>query len=476
MDQAGSILAKSVVEDALKKAEVTDLYNGRRATVPLDIVVVGCGLGGLAAAYCLGQAGHKVTVLDSAHAIGEVGAGIQVTPNVTRLLFRWGLRPVLEEVIVKPEALAFHRWETGERIAYTRWGDSMTEDHGAPYYHIHRADFHKILFDLASSRMTLRLKSRVVGVDPSTPSLTLETGEVVKADLIVGADGLKSFVREVVIGGPDKPQATGDAVYRAIVPTSEMMKDPSLQSLVETPEMCGWMGPGRHIMAYNIRAKKEYNLVMAYPDDGSTESWTAEGDPDQMRGLVAGWEPRIQKLFGLVKTALKGKLMDRTPLDTWIHKDDKVILLGDACHPMLPYRAQGAAMALEDGAVLGNLFSRLTDRAQLPALIHAYEHLRLPRASATQASARLNQKIFHLPDGPQQQARDAEMRQAMRMELGQEIGSVGAGGNEGNANQWADKKKSALQFGYDADEEVERWWKENGQEVLRIRGSVPSRM
>jgi len=428
----------------------------------------------LAAAYCLGQAGHKITVLDSTHSIGEIGAGIQVTPNVTRLLFRWGLRPVLEEVIVNPEALVFLRWETGERIAYTKWGHSIEKDHGTPYYHIHRADFHKILFDLASPYMTLRLKSRVVGVDPSIPSLTLESGEVIKTDLIVGADGLKSFVREVVIGGPDKPQATGDAVYRAIVPTSEMLEDPLLQSLVETPEMCGWMGPGCHIMAYNIRAKKEYNLVMAYPDDGSTESWTAEGDPDQMRSLVAGWEPRIQKLFGLVKTALKGKLMDRTPLGTWIHKDDKVILLGDACHPMLPYRAQGAAMALEDGAVLGNLFSRLTDRAQLPVLLHAYEDLRLTRASATQASARLNQKIFHLPDGPEQESRDWQMRQAMRIELGQENGD--AAGNEGNANQWADKKKSAVQFEYDADEEVEQWWAEHGEEVLKTRGSLSSMM
>ncbi|EPQ51650.1 FAD/NAD P-binding domain-containing protein [Gloeophyllum trabeum ATCC 11539] len=433
----------------------------------------GCGLGGLAAAYCLGQAGHKITVLDSAHAIGEVGAGIQVTPNVNRLLFRWGLRQVLEEVVVTPEALAFHRWETGERIAYTRWGKKIEEDHGAPYYHIHRADFHKILFDLASPHMSLRLKSRVVAIDPSVPNLTLESGEVIKTDLIVGADGVKSFVREVVIGGPDKPVPTGDAVYRAIVSTDEMIKDPQLRSLVDIPEMCGWMGPGRHIMAYNIRAKKEYNLVMAYPDDGSTESWTAEGNPDQMRGLVAGWEPRVQKLYGLVKTALKGKLMDRAPLDTWIHQDDKVILLGDACHPMLPYRAQGAAMAIEDGAVLGNLFSRLENPAQVPKLIHAYETLRLPRASATQASARLNQKIFHLPDGPEQEVRDESMKQAMRIELGQEPSGETL---EGNANQWADKSKNVVQFSYDADEEVNRWWAEHGEEVLSVRSSLASKM
>ncbi|EPQ57084.1 FAD/NAD P-binding domain-containing protein [Gloeophyllum trabeum ATCC 11539] len=436
------------------------LYDGRKAKACLDIVIVGCGLGGLAAAFCLGQAGHRITVLESAPAIGEVGAGIQTTPNLTRLLIRWGLGPVLKEITVKPEALAFHRWKTGERVAYTRWGDRMEKDHGSPYYHIHRADLHKLLFDLATPFMNLRLSSRVVAVDPTIPTVTLMSGEVIKTDLIIGADGIKSLVREVVVGGPDKPVPTGDAAYRAIISTKPMIKDPLLKPLVDTPEMCGWMGPDKHIMAYCIRGKKEYNMVMIHPDDGSVESWTAEGSADKMRSHFIGWEPRVVKLLSHVKTALQWKLMDRAPLDTWVHSEGKVVLLGDACHPMLPYRAQGSAMAIEDGAVIGNLLSRLTDRSQVPALLQAYQALRHPRASATQASARLNQKIFHYHDGPEQEARDASMKQAMRAELGE----IDIDATEGNANH------------YDADLEVEKWWKEQGEKIFGVENEPTSKM
>ncbi|GBE85599.1 FAD-dependent monooxygenase OpS4 [Sparassis crispa] len=430
----------------------------RKAELPLHILIVGCGIGGLTAAHCLGLVGHRITILEAAEALGEVGAGIQVSPNVTRLLTRWGLGQALAEIAVKPEAIVFRRYCTGERVGYSKWAEKM-EIFGAPYYHIHRADFHKLLFDLAAPYMTLRLKSTVVAVDPDEPSVTLASGEVVRGDLIVGADGVKSFIQRVVLGHVNPAQATGDAVYRALIPTALMITDPDLKPLVDTPEMTGWMGPRRHIMGYNVRAKKAYNLVMAHPDDGSVESWTAEGSAEKMRADFADFEPRIQKMMALVNSTLKWRLMDRQPLKTWIHKSARVILLGDACHPMLPYRAQGAAMAIEDAAVLGKLLSHLSSVVQLTPLLHAYEALRLPRTAATQASSRLNQTIFHLPDGPEQRARDAAMHTAMEAEL---AGSTTDKG-DGNPNQWADQNKNEAQFGYDAEEVAERWWREVGE-------------
>ncbi|KAF8122377.1 hypothetical protein EV363DRAFT_1436721 [Boletus edulis] len=189
------------------------------------------------------------------------------------------------------------------------------------------------------------------------------------------------------------------------------MSIPTFVPLVETPEMVGWMGPGRHIMTYNImghfsipnqqRAKREFNLVLCHPDDGSVESWTAEGSADKMRADFVCWEPRVKKLLALIPSTLNWKLMDCAPLSTWINKNGKLALLGDSCHPMLPYRAQGSAMAVEDAAVLGNLFSRLSSPAQIAPLLCAYESIRYDRATATQASSRLNQHIFHLPDGPE---------------------------------------------------------------------------
>lgn len=262
-----SISSAYVAADSQANAEgiahTLKLYDGRKASLQLHILIVGCGLGGLAAAHTLAHAGHKITLVESAAAIGEVGAGIQVTPNVSKLLHRWGLGEALDKVGVIPEAICFRRYATGERVGWTKWGESM-EQYGAPYYHIHRADFHKLLFDLAVPNMTLRLKSTVVSIDPSSesPSVTLQSGEVIKADLIIGADGVKSYVQQVVLGYVNPAQATGDAAYRAIIPTSVLEADPELKPFVDTPEMTGWMAPGRHLMAYCIvrSIQSQYNM------------------------------------------------------------------------------------------------------------------------------------------------------------------------------------------------------------------------
>lgn len=223
----------------------------RKAPLELHILIVGCGLGGLAAAHCLAQAGHRITLFESAPAIGEVGAGIQVSPNITRLLIRWGLGEELKRVSVKPEALVFRRYSNGEMVAYTRWAERM-DAFGAPYYHIHRADFHKLLYDLAKDEMELRLNSTVVDCDPEAPSITLASGEVVHGDLIIGADGIKSRIQKAVLGRENPAHPTGDAAYRATIPAANLLADPELQSLVKTPEMTGWMGPQRHIMGYLV--------------------------------------------------------------------------------------------------------------------------------------------------------------------------------------------------------------------------------
>ena len=230
------------------------IYGTRQASLVLNIVVVGCGLGGLGAAFCLTQAGHRVTIIESSPVIGEVGAGIQVSPNSSRLLRRWGLKRHLDEIAVKPEAIAFRRYNTGEQVGFTKWGELTERDYGAPYYHIHRADFHKLLYDLVAPHVTILLDSAVVRCDPDpvSPSVTLKSGEVMRADLIVGADGVKSYIQRVVSGKPNRAEPTGDAAYRATIPASLMMQDPELRQFIEHPQMVGWMAPGRHLMAYPI--------------------------------------------------------------------------------------------------------------------------------------------------------------------------------------------------------------------------------
>lgn len=239
------------------------IYGSRKAALVLDVIVVGCGLGGLGAAFCLAQAGHRVTIVESSPVIGEVGAGIQVSPNSSRLLRRWGLGKHLDDVAVKPEAIVFRRYDTGERVGFTKWGEVMEKDYGSPYYHIHRADFHKLLYDLVAPHVTIMLSSTVVGCDPgpASPSVTLKSGKVIKADLIVGADGVKSSLQRVVSGKPTRAVATGDAACRATIPASLMLQDPELREFIEHPQMVGWMAPGRHLMAYPIVRPPPFFLV-----------------------------------------------------------------------------------------------------------------------------------------------------------------------------------------------------------------------
>lgn len=315
------------------------LFDGRQAQHRLRVLVVGCGLAGLSTAITLSASGHDITVLDAASSptLREVrtGAGIQVSPNMSKLLIRWGLEHALDAVGVQPQAAVLRRYSDGSVVGYSCWdAETMVERYGAGYYHLHRADLHHALFDraVASPNVSMKLGTRVASIDPESASLTLATGEILTADLIVGADGVHSLVRHTVIGRPALAQRTGDAAYRALIPTALMLDDPQLRELVERPEMTTWMGPGRHIMGYCVvrihltsvstfftyrvrsqRAREEYNLVMLHPDvspipvstvyvNGSgpggfvpAECWTADShecSAEKMRADFADFEPR----------------------------------------------------------------------------------------------------------------------------------------------------------------------------------------
>ena len=260
----------------------------------LNIIVVGAGLGGLAAAIALVRKGHTVTILEQAHQLGEVGAGIQIPPNSSRLLVDWGLEPFLRENIVEPECITLRRWQDGSAIGYTKLKPEFRVRYGAPYWLVHRAHFHSAMYELALSQgVKVKVAHRVTEYDEKVPSVIVESGQRFSAGLIVAADGLKSVARTHILGEKDKPpRPSGFSAYRATVPASKMRTDPELRPLLNRPGQNLWVGDNRHIMAYTIAGGESFNMVLNRVDHSDPSEWKAETALQDMRDMYKGWDPK----------------------------------------------------------------------------------------------------------------------------------------------------------------------------------------
>ncbi|KAK4688408.1 hypothetical protein P7C73_g1701, partial [Tremellales sp. Uapishka_1] len=398
----------------------------------LHIIIVGAGLGGLASAISCSLAGHAVTVLEAAVKLGEVGAGIQLTPNVTRLMKRWGLFPRLEPLAVEPRSIYFRRWSTGEAIGLTRLVPDFEQAFGSPYWVVHRAHLHEALLD----------RAKELGAAVHVNSRTRET--TYSADLILGCDGLKSVTRSHFLNGNDPgPSPSPYCAYRATVPMELLKADPELAPLVEHADLSVWIGDRRHVMSYPINGGKTFNMVLSHPDTTPAgKEWTA--DPaetlEEMRQNYKGWDPRLTKIISLIETTNKWKLMTYEKVSNWRHESGKFVLMGDACHAMLPYMSQGAAQAIEDAAALGRCLARYSGPESLPVLTRCYQDIRFERAYAVQYKSALNGRIWHYPDGEDQELRDAGMAASL--------------GNEHyirSTNQWSDPATQIWLYNHDAE-------------------------
>lgn len=303
----------------------------------------------------------------------------------------------------------FVRWEDGSTIVKVPFG-RIVQNHGAPYWLVHRHDLHQGLLD-AATRAGVRILTdkRVVEYDFNSPSVTTEKGQVFTAELIIAADGIKSIARPQLTGKADVPRDTGDVAYRILIPGSELLKDPDLASLITTPATTSWCGPEAHLVGYPIRNGELYNIVVCATSHNETsdEVWVVKGSNEELCERFRGWEPRIQKLCKLTQDFMKWRLCDLPILSSWVHPSNKVVLLGDSCHPMLPYLAQGAAQAVEDAAALRQCLATETDMAKA---LKRYEMVRLPRASLVQGKTREHQYILHVDDGDVQTKRDEQMQ------------------------------------------------------------------
>lgn len=365
------------------------------------ILIAGAGLGGLTAASCLMKAGHKVEVYEQAPQLGEIGAGIQVSANAMHVMRHLGIEDRLLAVGVKPEAYVFRLHDTGEVVQ--RFSLSQEELHGAPYTQLHRADLHEILADRArqADPAMVRLNHRVAGFTETADGVELHFADrpSVKGDLLIGADGVKSVVRAQMFGAAPATY-TGDSAWRLVVPTSRLPKD-----LLERV-MSVFMGPEGHVVCYYLRGGTLLNLVgCVETDEISEESWTTKRPWSEFKAQFEGWHPTIQTIIDAVDKdqCYLWALFNRPPIRDWSTK--RVTLLGDSAHPTLPYLAQGAAMAIEDGAVLTRTLA-MTD--SIAEALQIYQRNRVDRTAKIVLQSSANRELFHLKSEAEIRARFAK--------------------------------------------------------------------
>jgi salicylate hydroxylase len=354
-------------------------------------IVVGAGIGGLTAALSLARAGREVLILEQAAQLGEVGAGIQLSPNASRVLYSLGLREQLEACAFRPQAVEA-RSSVGRLVFREKLGAYAISRYGFPYLHLHRADLHALLTEAvtADPRIELRLGGRCDRVSSdsiSASAVLVGSGERLETELLIGADGIHSAVRESLLGSA-QPRFTGNVAWRALIPVDEL-------SGTKPPPVAGiWMGAGAHVVMYYLRRGELVNVVAVVEQTGwEVESWSERGNPNELRAAFAGWNSTVTGTLAAVKpeACFRWALLDRPPLPSW--SGGRIVLLGDACHPTLPFLAQGAAMAIEDAATLSRCLA--TDASSAEAL-RRYEALRKPRTSKIQRVSRLNARIFHM--------------------------------------------------------------------------------
>jgi salicylate hydroxylase len=354
----------------------------------LPILVAGGGIGGLAAAYALALKGVPVRVLEQAGEFREVGAGIQLGPNVFRALDRLGLKDAVMADAWRPGAQEMRCALTGRQVTRMPLDSGFTARFHEPYGVTHRADLHGAILAACqgSNLVSLETHRRVEDVedDGDAVSVRLQSGDTVQGRALIGCDGLWSGIRERVVGdGP--PRVSGHIAYRAVLKRQDVPED------LWGPDVVLWAGPRTHFVHYPLRRGELFNLVAVFHSDRYVEGWNAEGDPAELMTRFAGQRPEVLRLLERIETWRMWVLCDREPVKDW--SKGRVTLLGDAAHPMLQYLAQGANMAIEDAVQLAEEVAAQPD--DLPAAFRAYQEARYLRTGRVQIMARLYGEVYH---------------------------------------------------------------------------------
>ena len=352
------------------------------------ILIAGAGIGGLCAALALAKRGFKVELFEQAATLSELGAGLQLSPNAMQVLNELGLGEPLRALAFSPSNATMRHYQSGAEYVSIPLGKQCISRYGAEYLHVHRADLQQVLHQSALDfGVHIQLNAQVIGYQQAANGvqLLLANGEPIPGDVLLGADGIRSRIHTQMLGQTEA-QFTGQVAWRGTIPTARLPK-----GLVK-PNANLWVGPGRHFVSYYLRCGTVLNFVAVEERSNWTqESWHQRGDLRQLRGAFSDWHPQVSEVLAAADECFLWALFDRPPLAKWV--DGKVALLGDACHPMLPFLAQGAAMAIEDAYVLAAMLDRYADTA---TALQAYQDQRLPRTRKIQGMARANARLYHM--------------------------------------------------------------------------------
>jgi salicylate hydroxylase len=354
----------------------------------LPILVAGGGIGGLATAYALAHRGFPVRVLEQAPEFREVGAGIQLGPNIFRALERIGLKDAILADAWQPTGLEMRDATTGEVITRMPLGERALKRFEQPYAVTHRADIHGAFLKACenSNLITLETEQRVDDFvdDGEQVTVTLQSGERAEGRALIGCDGMWSRIREKIVGdGP--PRISGHIAYRGVLTRAQVPDD------LWRPDMIIWAGPRTHFVHYPLRRGELYNLVAVFHSDKYVEGWNAEADPEELFARFKGQRPEVLRMLERIETWRMWVLCDREPIKDW--SKGRATLLGDAAHPMLQYLAQGACMATEDAVALSERAAAQPDN--LPAAFKAYQEQRYLRTGRVQIMARVYGEFYH---------------------------------------------------------------------------------
>ena len=349
---------------------------------PLTVAIVGAGMGGLATAAALRRVGIAVQVYEQAQQFARLGAGIQVGCNAMKVLRALGLEPRMRQQSFYPRSWNNRDWKTGEVKFDMIFGESAEQKFGAPYLLAHRGDLHAALASAVPAEC-INLGHKLVGLDETGDGVKLAfaNGATATADAVVGADGVHSVVRDILFGATSV-NFTGRIAYRTTYPTSLLGGD-------GTDDCTKWWGEDRHIVIYYVKPdRSEVYLVTSQPEpEFRIESWSAKGDVRELRKAFAGFSSEVQRVLAACPEVHKWAIVDRDSLERWAQGN--VTLLGDACHPMTPYMAQGAAMAIEDAAVLSRCLDGVA-REEVANAFRRFEATRRERTTRVQDTSRRN--------------------------------------------------------------------------------------